>query len=73
MSHKYEKFKCDNVDTNQQRILDEAIIEIKKDAEADTDLLDILMKHIITLSPADDAVEKAANEIKKLAEGRAKI
>lgn len=59
------------MDTNQQHVLDEAIDEIRKDTEADTDLLNILVKHIVTLSPADDSIEQAVSDIQELAKERA--
>lgn len=49
-----------------QDIKDKSIRAIQNNREADVALLDILTKHIVTLSPADDAVEQAMEEIKRL-------
>ena len=49
-----------------QDIKDKSILVIKNNPEVDMALLDILTKHIVTSSPADDAVEQAMDEIKCL-------
>ena len=54
-----------------QMIRDKAISAITHDADADTALLDILTRRIVTPSPDADAVEQAADDIKQLAEKRA--
>ena len=59
------------MNTDQQRVLDEAISEIKRDTETDANLLNILVKHIVTLSPAENALDQATEEIEKLANERA--
>ena len=61
-----------DVDATLQGIRSKAISAIMQGAEADTALLDILVKHIVTSSPARDAVEQAAGDIRKLAEERAR-
>ena len=48
-----------------------AISAITHDADADTALLDILTRRIVTPSSDADAVEQAASDIRKLAEERA--
>ena len=54
-----------------QMIRDKAISAITHDADADTALLDILTRRIVTPSPDADAVEQAADDIRQLAEKRA--
>ena len=54
-----------------QMIRDKAISSIMQDADADTALLDILTRRIVTPSSDADAVEQAASDIRKLAEERA--
>ena len=60
-----------SVDPTLQMIRDEAISSIMQDADADTALLDILTRRIVTPSSDADAVEQAASDIRKLAEERA--
>ena len=59
------------VGSTLQMIRDKAISSIMQDADADTVLLDILTRRIVTPSPDADAVEQAASDIRKLAEKRA--
>ena len=56
--------------TTFQDISDKAISKIMQDEVADTDLLDILTKHIVLSSPKADAVEQATNDITQLASKR---
>ena len=60
----------DHVDVSQLKVLNEAISDIRHSPSPDTDLLDILVRHIVTLSSKNDAIGQAADEIKKLAEER---
>ena len=60
-----------DVDAPLQVIRAKAISAITHDADADTALLDILTRRIVTPSPDADAVEQAASDIRKLAEERA--
>ena len=60
-----------DVGSTLQMIRDKAISSIMQDADADTVLLDILTRRIVTPSPDADAVEQAASDIRKLAEKRA--
>ena len=60
-----------SVDPTLQMIRDGAISSIMQDADADTALLDILTRRIVTPSSDADAVEQAASDIRKLAEERA--
>ena len=54
-----------------QQIRDSAISTIMQDAKPDTELLEILKRHIVVSLPDEDAVERAAASIKRLAEERA--
>ena len=58
------------MDAALQDIKDKSISVIKNNPEADVALLDILIKHIVTSSPADDAVERAMGKIKSLVDKR---
>ena len=49
-----------------QDIKDKSILVIRNNPKTDVVLLDILTKHIVTSSPADDAVEQAMGEINYL-------
>ena len=59
-----------DVDTPLQVIRAKAISAITHDADADTALLDILTRRIVTPSPDANAVEQAADDIRQLAEKR---
>ena len=56
------------MDAVLQDIKDKSIPLIRNNPEADVALLDILTKHIVAPSPADDAVERAMDEIRSLVE-----
>ena len=53
-----------------QSFLDETLDRLKQSDQTDIPLLDILAKHIVTLPPADNAVELAVKEIEALAAER---
>ena len=59
-----------DVDTILQAIKDKAAHTIMSNPKTDVALHDILVKHIVTSSPADDAVERAMDEIKRLVGGK---
>ena len=50
-----------------QPLLDETINRLRQTNGTDIPLLDILVKHIVTLSPVNNAVNQAAREIESLA------
>ena len=55
-----------DMDVILQDIKDKSTRIIKDNPKADVALLGILTKHVVTSSPADDAVEQAMDEIKRL-------
>ena len=55
-----------DMDIILQDIKDKSTRIIKDNPKADVALLDILTKHVVTSSPADDAVEQAMDAIKRL-------
>lgn len=58
------------LDVTLQKICAKAVSSIMQNTDADTALLDILTKDIVTLSPNTDSVEQAVNSIKDLAKER---
>ena len=58
------------LDVTLQKIYAKAVSSIMQNTDADTALLDILTKDIVTLSPNTDSVEQAVNSIKDLAKER---
>ena len=59
-----------DMDIILQGIKDKSTRIIKDNPKADVALLDILAKHVVTSSPADDAVEQAMDAIKRLVDER---
>lgn len=54
-----------------EKLISDAIDALRKEADTDTDLLDILADNIVKLAPADKAVADATAAIEALASKRA--
>ncbi len=53
-------------------LINEIVSSLRELEDGDSDLTEILSEHILTISPAQDAVENASEEIAQLAVERAK-
>ena len=62
-----ERFETANVD-----LVNDIVSSLRRLKDSDTELTDILAEHLLTTSPALDAVEKSADAIAHLAVLRAK-
>ena len=56
-----------------QELLDNTTDTLREDKETDLPLLESLSRHVITLSPTEDAVRQALKDIEALAEKRGEI
>ena len=52
---------------NSEEILAKTVAALRKDEATDISLLEIIAKHVVTLSPATDAVDVALKDIEALA------
>ena len=52
---------------NSEEILAKTVAALRKDEATDISLLEIIAKHVVTLSPATDAVDVAMKDIEALA------
>ena len=52
---------------NSEEILAKIVAALRKDEATDISLLEIIAKHVVTLSPATDAVDVALKDIEALA------
>ena len=53
-------------------LIDGIVTSLREFKDGDNDLTEILVEHLLTISPLHDAVEKASEEIAQLAVKRAK-
>ena len=61
---------ADRSESSTHKIIADAINILKQNDETDTELLDILISRITTLSPDNDAVDQAMKDIRALATKR---
>ena len=59
-------------ETTNATLIDGIVSSLRELEDADNDLTEILVEHLLTTSPASDAVEKASESMTKLATERAK-
>ena len=59
-------------ESTNANLINDIVSSLRELEEGDGDLTDILAEHILTISPAQNAVEKASEEIAQLAVERAK-
>ncbi|MCY4579333.1 MAG: hypothetical protein OXD31_09805 [Chloroflexi bacterium] len=61
----------DSTESDFQSVLDECVSSLEMDDETDSQLLTILSKSVVKLSPNENAVVQALKEIEALADKRA--
>ena len=59
--------KTGESDENSEEILAKTVAALEKDEATDISLLEIIAKHVVTLSPATNAVDVALKDIEALA------
>lgn len=58
--------------SSNARLINEIVASLNQHEDCDKELTAILSKHLLTVSPTQDAVTKATDEIEQLAVERAK-
>ena len=62
----------DGSESTNANLINEIVSSLRELEDGDSELTEILAEHLLTISPASNAVEKASDDIAKLAVERAK-
>ncbi len=64
------QFSTEDTGGNSEEVLASIIESLRQDEATDVPLLEIISRHVITLSPAENAIELAVEDIESLAKER---